>query len=124
MEKPFYSVQQCMMPTSPRSFAIRVNGTRLGDYVGLDLPLRIVRKVVMVGTWNGNHVTEMVVRASDRVNILIEDVPASTQFSERLFSKHISIFLLQIVHNSLVNVGGDYTIIEEDNEDPIVSQLF
>jgi hypothetical protein len=57
------------------SFAIRVNGGCLWDYVGINQPVTIVGKVLTIGDSDSRGLTEMVLRSSDGVNILIEQIP-------------------------------------------------
>jgi hypothetical protein len=79
------------MRSSDSGFAIRVNRARLSDYVAINQLVTIVGKVIMVGTWNGYPVTEMVVHASDGVNVLIEDIPVSATVCERQLLKEYHI---------------------------------
>jgi hypothetical protein len=87
METTIFSTDLRTMHFSEGRFAIRVNGGWLADYVPINQPVTIVGKVIMVGTWNGNPVTEMVVHASNGMNILIEDIPVSGTISERFLLK-------------------------------------
>jgi hypothetical protein len=63
--------------------ALRVNGVRLNNYLAINQPVSIVGKVIMVGTWNGRRHTEMVLRSSDHLNVLIEDIPVSGSVCDR-----------------------------------------
>jgi hypothetical protein len=71
------------MPCHDAHCALRVNGARLCNYLAINQPVSIVGMVVMVGTWNGQRHTEMVVRSSDNLNVLIEDIPVSASVCDR-----------------------------------------